>query len=740
MTPNPAIVSDTTAFYADHHQYLADELAWLDLLLAARITAFRMEQRTLLEVAGVPNRYITHEEVDLLLERTELVSGNEPELQKFERRLDDLRERIEADAAAGLKRNVNLPLPWLARMFGLSSFETRILVICLAPELHRKYDKLYAYLQDDITRKKPSIDLALDLLCVDREQRWRARAFFSDQAALFRSGLLRTVDDPQSPSGSSGLACFLALDPRVLQYILGNNVPDNRLDQIAEIDHAEVSEERLLAPDPFKRDLPRWLAHHLSEPGSRLILPIRGPRGAGKRDLARFLCNRLGCPLLYIDAAFLLDGDSETARSRFRLVFREGLLLQAALYLDMTGIASHGPDHGALLARRLFRLMREYGWLLFLAEEGTCLPKDQLGELIFREIVLKVPEIAVREKAWRRALNDLGLNTEKSWPTLLAARFNLTPGRIREAADNAVRGSLTRNTVALTDLCAACRNQSNQKLRELAVHIRPRQTWRDLVLADEKLALLREIAAQARLRHQVFGQWGFDRKLSHGKGLSVMFHGPSGTGKTLAAEILAGELELDLYRIDLASVVSKYIGETEKNLAKIFDEAETANAVLFFDEADALFGKRTQVSDAHDRYANIETSYLLQKMEEYEGMVILATNLRENMDAAFLRRLRFLVGFPFPDADCRLKIWKTHFPPEVPVSEDLDWPFLAEQIPLAGGNIRNIVLNAAFLAAQQERPVAMSHLLHCARREYQKIGKPVGVQWSQTEGHANRSP
>jgi SpoVK/Ycf46/Vps4 family AAA+-type ATPase len=221
----------------------------------------------------------------------------------------------------------------------------------------------------------------------------------------------------------------------------------------------------------------------------------------------------------------------------------------------------------------------------------------------------------------------------------------------------------------------------------------------------------------------VFGEWGFDRKLSHGKGLSVLFAGPSGTGKTMAAEIMARELQLDLYKIDLSGVVSKYIGETEKNLARIFQEAESSNAILFFDEADALFGKRTKISDAHDRYANIETSYLLQKMEEYEGVVILATNLRENMDEAFTRRMRFIVEFPFPDAASRQQMWQTHFPREAPLSADIDYAWLAKQFQITGGNIKNIVLSAAFFAAGDGGAIGMEHVLYGARREFEKIGK-----------------
>jgi SpoVK/Ycf46/Vps4 family AAA+-type ATPase len=221
----------------------------------------------------------------------------------------------------------------------------------------------------------------------------------------------------------------------------------------------------------------------------------------------------------------------------------------------------------------------------------------------------------------------------------------------------------------------------------------------------------------------VYDEWGFDQKLHMGKGLNMLFSGPPGTGKTMAAEVIARELELDLYKIDLSQVVSKYIGETEKNLDRIFTAAESTNAILFFDEADSLFGKRSQVHDAHDRYANIEIGYLLQKMEEYDGIAILATNLRNNMDEAFIRRLKFSVEFPFPDESYRFRIWRGHFPGGAPASDDIDFAFLARQFKLAGGNIKNIVLNASFMAAADDKCIHMKHLILAARREYQKMGK-----------------
>jgi hypothetical protein len=309
----------------------------------------------------------------------------------------------------------------------------------------------------------------------------------------------------------------------------------------------------------------------------------------------------------------------------------------------------------------------------------------------------------------------------------LAGQFLLTTSQIRDAVAAAKdtagqRGDLLQNR----DLFAAARAYSNPGLGSLARKITPRYDWADIILPADQLTMLHEILATVRGRPLVLEEWGVGRKLASSQGVTILFAGPPGTGKTMAAEIIAGELGLDLYKIDLSTVVSKYIGETEKNLEKIFNEAASSNAILFFDEADAIFGKRSEVKDAHDRYANVEISYLLQRMEAYDGVTILATNLRANLDEAFTRRLQFAVDFPFPQEGDRQRIWQTLFPPDVPCQPDLDFDLLARRFKLAGGNIRNILVSAAYLAATDGQVVTMAHLLHGVRRELQKMGRLVG--------------
>jgi len=730
--------------YRNNQEYIGDQLRKLDLLIRQRTLAFRRNAPTAAanDLASV---YISHEEVDHLLNPTSLATGD-VDIQGIPESTKQRQHEIQARVAQSAREGVFLALPQLAHIFSLSPFEVETLVICLAPELERKYDKLYAYLQDDITRKKPSVDLVLDLLCASDTERWQARTFFSPQAALFRAGMLQFVEDPHSPSGSSDLARFLKIDPRILSYLLGANQLDAALVDSCGLTFPQGASNTQTDPlfiDPsIRENLQRLLQTHFSDQKKdrkKLALHFHGPYGVGKKELVFDLCRTLKIPTLTLDVKMLLKDDL-VAETHLRRFFREGLLQQAALFLDGIDPFLVNDARGERLLSSLRQAMLQYGWLCFLAGEKEWPYPALFHDMIFQSVPLPLPDASLRKDAWTHYLTSLDAEDPKSWAATLSGQFRLSPGQIRDALQNATTRHVMEGSegkITSAELFAACRRQSNQKLQGMARKITSRSSWEDIVLPDAQLVQLKEICSQVQQRAKVFDEWGFDRKLSYGKGLSALFSGPPGTGKTLAAEVIAHALGLDCYKIDLSGLVSKYIGETEKNLSKIFQDAETSNAILFFDEADALFGKRTEVSDAHDRYANIETSYLLQKMEEYEGVVILATNLRDNMDEAFTRRIRFIVEFPFPEAEHRMAIWKRHFPPEAPVDNSIDYDFLSRKVQVPGGSIRNIVLNAAFLAAGNGQVINMEHLIQGTKREYEKIGKLWDeTRWDPTKGKA----
>jgi hypothetical protein len=425
-----------------------------------------------------------------------------------------------------------------------------------------------------------------------------------------------------------------------------------------------------------------------------LRVHLDGPPGSGRLRAAEAAAADLGVPLLY---AALGSAPADDLDGGMHTLLREAGLYNAVTYLDELDLLDE--------ARR-----RTVHTALSGTDQVVLLTGPATPGVV--TVPFDPPDPAERLACWREALPGApGTALE-----VVADRFPLTPGHIGDAARIA-----SGHTVA--ELSAAARAQSGRDLAGLAERVKPKATWADLVAPPDTITALHEICERVAGRERVLRRWGFDEKLSRGTGVTALLTGPPGTGKTMAAEVVAGELELDLYRIDLAGVVSKYIGETEKNIERIFAAARRSTAILLFDEADALLGKRSEVHDAHDRYANIEVAYLLQRMESYDGLALLSTNLRHNLDDAFARRLAFTVHFPFPSEADRARIWHGIWPDRVPLAGDVDLDGLAARFKLSGGNIKNIALAAAFLA---DGEVTMSNLLHAVTREYQKLGKNVG--------------
>jgi hypothetical protein len=618
------------------------------------------------------------------------------------------------------------PLAALARAYGLTSFDLELIVVALAPEIDVRYERLYAFLQDDVSRRMPSVDLALNLSCrTAGEKLWR-RDHLSSDAPLVQHDLIELVQD-QTGSMPSLLGHFVRLDDTVIRYLLQQRGVDPRLRRVGV----------LLEPDGIHGHLPlsgderhalAALVAGAHAAGESLVLYFSGPRTRSKRETAHVLASAAGAVLLAVDLDYAVASEGDPGRL-LKVAFREALLDDAVLFLEPLD---------PLLARELApvysRLVDELAdrpGVTVLAGTPATPPLDGPRGVV--DVPFPIPSHDDRRSLWRDRLAADGVDLPAPELDQLAGLFRLTPDQIADAVEVARNRSRLRSAFdsradsaerpSLAELFEAARSRSDAALVGLARKIEPIHDWDRIVLPADSIAQLREICAQVVQRHRVLDEWGFARRQSLGKGVSALFAGPSGTGKTMAADIIARELGLVLYKIDLSGVVSKYIGETEKNLERIFAAAENANAILFFDEADALFGKRSEVRDSHDRYANLEIAYLLQRMEQYEGVAILASNLRQNMDEAFVRRLQFVVEFPFPDEEQRARIWPLLFPAEAERSPDIDFETLARQFRVTGGSIRNIVLGAAFLAASEGEPIGTRHLLHATRREYLKLGR-----------------
>ncbi|MCI0391850.1 MAG: ATP-binding protein [Acidobacteria bacterium] len=716
--------------YPTAHAHLFDELRWLNCLLAAEV--LRLRRVNFYEgVKDFRGFFIADEEIDALLAAGVFESNSGMDdahriglTKKLCEQAQNMREEINRRVQQSLAQNISLPVVQLSCYFRMSEFEQQALLICLAPQIDARYEKLYAYLQNDITQKSPSVDLILSLLCQSLEERLRRLPYLRPSAVLRHCHLIESMEN--DAGGSAARPSFRA-DSRIVNYLLGDQTIDSRLLPYVR-SLPPLSWEDVVAGEALRDRLQMLLQAVLhNTTGDRPVLYFYGRSGVGKKTIARALCGAAGVMLVVVDLRSLLRSP-ETFAEKVRLILRESLLQPCALYFDHVEKLENIDGDDATLLLRLAHEIRTLGWLIFLGSENP-LPAELVGTLQIWALEIPAPDFTAQKTLWKIHLSTV--IEESKWPDLdyLTARFDLTGGQIAHAVLRANQSALARDPetaeVTLADLLAASRLQSQPKLSVLARKIEPKFRWGDLVLPDDQMLQLRELADQVKHRQIVMGEWGFENKLALGRGINSLFAGPSGTGKTMAAEVMANDLGLDLYKIDLSAVVSKYIGETEKNLSRVFTEAEHSNAILFFDEADALFGKRSEVRDSHDRYANVEIAYLLQKMEEYEGITILATNLRQNIDEAFTRRIRFIIEFPFPDEEYRWHIWQGIWPSQTPLASEVDLHFMARQFKLTGGSIRNIALTAAFLASGNGQIVSMKHLLLATKREFQKMGRVI---------------
>ncbi|MEO3754713.1 ATP-binding protein [Streptomyces sp. B6B3] len=600
--------------------------------------------------------------------------------------------RADEAEAAGAR----LPLRALARNFALTPLDVEVLLVALLPDADGRFEKLYGYLNDDVTRRRASVGLALQLVGAEPLHA-AARTRLLPGAPLVDGGLL-LVEDADRPF----LSRALRVPDRVTAYLVGDDTTDPGLRGL------------LTRPTALPSPAATGLAGAL-DAGVRLVY-VRERPGGSAASLATAALLACGRTALGVDLAALAARPAP--EEDLRTLVREARLLGAGLVAGPVEALHADPA-----SRRLLRglaglpvpvlLTGRSGWDPLWAEEGPLL--------------LTAPQLGVAERAtlWREGL-DGAEPAPGVEPAAELAPFLLGPDQVRQAARTARRQALLEgeDVVAARHLRAGVRAQNAAGLERLARRVEPAVGWRDLVLPADTTTQLAELALRARHRDLVLGDWRMRPGGGRGRGVMALFAGDSGTGKTMSAEVLAADLGLDLYVVDLSSVVDKYVGETEKNLERVFTEAAEVNGVLLFDEADAVFGKRSEVNDAHDRYANLESAYLLQRMERFDGVAVLTTNLRANLDEAFTRRLDMIVDFPLPDASQRRALWDRCLGTAVPRDDALDLDFCA-RFELAGGSIRACAVTAAYLAAESGSPLRTADLVVAVQREYRKLGRLV---------------
>jgi hypothetical protein len=631
---------------------------------------------------------------------------------------------VESRIAASRASGIALALDVVRERFRLSLFEIECVLVSLAPDLSPKYQKLFAYLNDDITRKFATTQLLLSLLGTD-DRAPSLRRMLLPSATLLRSGVLEYVDDavPQAQAGRC-----LRVEHGVAQFLLEDFQASAELHRIW-LDPQWPALAEDIWDDAASAELEAILRGYFESPGpkrERLVVALRGRPGSGRRYAAERACARLGLGLVPLDGRRLLR-ERQPGPILLR-AFRDSLLHAAPILLANCEELLDDRDRGPEIRQEIERNIEEHGWVLL----ASVTRAGALTGLFTRHrfVEIHLPELSATraQELWQKLLAErtsLNVKDRGAIGAKLSSKFRLTGGQAATVFQRSAQSVGPDGGAAAwsAELHRNAAQSSAPRLGEMAKRIVPFYRWEHLVLPERQMELVRDIARHIHFRRKVMEDWRFETLRSRGKGLAALFSGQSGTGKTMAAEVVANELQMDLYRIDLSAVVSKYIGETEKNLSRIFTEAEHSDIILFFDEADALFGKRSEVKDAHDRYANIEINYLLQQIESYEGLAILATNMRQHLDDAFLRRVHIVVEFPMPSVEDRLRIWRQSFPAGAPLDGDVDFHFLARAFDLAGGNISNIALGAALLGAERGERIGMEHLVQATRREMEKIGK-----------------
>jgi AAA+ superfamily predicted ATPase len=624
-------------------------------------------------------------------------------LQSFEKEGHDLVVANEHEEQPTADSSFEPALKTLVNLFDLSSFEKKILLLCAGVELDAEFNQIIQQLLGSSSQNLPTLSLALSAF---EDAHW---------SALTPEGPLRywRLIEVEKTNLLTSASCWI--DESILHYLTGLPQLDHRIrDWLPFIEPKES-----LAPSH------QQLADEISNQIAQFdffdeypIIQLKGGSIEDRMAITTAALSTYQMPVFKLSINLLPNNIKDLAD--FTLLWnRMSMLNHCALFIDAE-VWKNLDEKDKRLAQ--YFIEKAYGVIVV----GS---NKQLTDLKRPVMVLDAtkPIRVEQEQLWQEQLGHDATATELLY---LTAQFDLDAHTIQKLAQIASIKSNnglsdTNGNSANEHLWDICRNYTRPALETLAQRIEPLATWDDLILPQKAKNVIREIAIQVEQRRKVYYDWGFADKSNRGLGISALFSGESGTGKTMASEVLANELQLDLYRIDLSQVVNKYIGETEKNLKRIFDAAEGSGAILLFDEADALFGKRSEVKDSHDRYSNIEVSYLLQKMEEYNGLAVLTTNMRHALDKAFLRRIRFVVPFPFPDAPTRTEIWKKAFPASTPTQE-LDYHKLAA-LTITGGNIRNIALNASFVAAGENRPVSMPDIQHAARNEYQKLEKHMSA-------------
>lgn len=683
--------------YREPEEHLADMVRCCEMLLCAYLAGLRIGRGAAVE--RIFPLIAPAERIEELFDgAASLDALREPVLRDY----DKARFHMDARAKASAGRGGFLALQYVRELWKLNELELFAFALALLPRYDSRFGQVFAFLEGSARPCAPSLDLTLKLFHLV-ERAGQAPGYHAQLRDLRQKAEFAFLDRKGE------------VDGRACEFVLQNG------ETALESEGAKVYLPGALGELPLREGLAGELARAASGDGAgqeTLYLCLKGRRGSGRTTLARRAAELLDVPAVVFDCTVAGGLRREEFFDTLGTACRECLLVQGIPVLRELDALLEEPETAA----RALKTAGRFSSVVFVLVGGQAVTAELAENRCWLERAVPPPGRGESIELWRRELDTLPL-AEPVEPWELANKFTFTPAQIAGAAQNARGMRLMGRALDRAALNEAAYSQTAHKLGEHATLIYARHTWDQLVLGEEERQMLRRACDQVRYKHIVYDRWGFDQRLAYGKGVSMLFAGPPGTGKTMAAQVVANDLGIEMYKVDLSQVVSKYIGETEKNLNEVFNEAKKSNVILFFDETDAILGKRTEVKDSHDKNANLETAYLLQKMEEYDGITVMTTNYKENIDSAFFRRISYVIHFSFPDAGARKSIWKGIFPAQTPLDGGVDFEYLARQFELSGGSIKNIAVAAAFMAAAEDVPVSMGHIVRAVKYEMAKQGK-----------------
>lgn len=618
---------------------------------------------------------------------------------------------IKSRLKESIKKKKNFfAFEYIRSTYNLTDLESFLLVLSMIECSDNKYTKIFKALYNDPEKSLTDYDLAIKLY------------FFVYDVSEVQSGYDIKLDLMSKFSTLIFRPYVQKLDQRLFSFIESNG--RSKID-LRGVQCVTKNENKPLL---VMEDIPERMASvaYENKKGETIFYYLNGPEGIGKRTIAKRFASILDTSLILIDVMQLNVADQKIFYEILITVCREAIINQGVLCFFNFDYFMSEENENYQYIDLIMSTARQYSALVVILSKDPIKKRNMFNDYMWLDIRVPLPNKDESIKLWQKCLSDVSLD-EKIEPYEMANKFTFTPGQIIGTAIESKKLKLWKQsqTISKKEFYDCAYAQIVHDLEKKATLIYARYNWDQLILDKEQKDMLKNACDQVRFKHIVYDKWGFEKRLAYGRGVSMLFAGPPGTGKTMAAQVVANDLGIEIYKVDLSQIVSKYIGETEKNLNDLFNEAKKSNVILFFDETDALLGKRTEVKDSHDKNSNLETSYLLQKMEEYDGITVMSTNYLENIDQAFFRRISYVIHFPFPDVESRKKIWENMYPENVPLEEDVDFDYLANQFEIAGGNIKNIAVVSAFLAAKENSKVGMKHIIKAIKYELTKQGKTL---------------